>query len=84
MLVELQVEMDVRVEGKNVVIDIFDPCGEVTSSKEYSIYELIKSYMEIYETDNGYIFEDDLETVEALQSELDDAFALVTECVDGE
>lgn len=82
---KFEADVDVCIDGSSVVLYIYDTEGEVMDERNFSIYELVKDYMSMYAIGDGaYKFDDDVEAIKALVSELDDSMTLVSECLDKE
>lgn len=85
MKIEVALDVDVCIEGKNVVLYVSDG-HDISCEREFSIYDLVHDYMSAYATPDGVFkfTEDDKADIQALISELDDAMAFAQETLEPE
>lgn len=85
MKLDVSIDVDLCIEGKNVVLYISEG-DDIVNECEFSIYELVKGYLEGYAIPGGgyHLDAEDIAEVEALVSELDDALLLANEVLDPE
>jgi hypothetical protein len=85
MKLDVSIDVDLCIEGKNVVLYVSDG-DDVVNECEFSIYELVKGYLEGYAIPSGgyHLDAEDIAEIEALVSELDDALLLANKVIEPE
>lgn len=85
MKIDVSIDLDVCIEGKDVKLYVYDAESEIVDERSFSVYDLIKDYLEghqIIGTENYHLDAEDTIELKALIDELDDALTLASEVYD--